>query len=83
MLHCRCEVSGGVAAQSTDAMSMNAPAMPLDCHEVWRADPSTQTLHLRGFMALHRELHIAQLLQRQHDDKDRQQAVWGLQAMNA
>lgn len=76
-------MSGGVAAQSTDATSVNVPATPLDCHEVWRADPSTHTLHLRGFMALHRELHIAQLLQRQRDDTDRQQAVWRLQAMNA
>lgn len=76
-------MSGGAAAQPTDAMPMNPLAVPLDCHEVWRAEASTQTLHLRGFMALRRELHIAQLLQGQHDDKDRQQAVWGLQAMNA
>ena len=62
---------------------MKPPALPVDCHEVWHADPSTQTLQLKGFMALHPELHIVQHLQRQHDGKDRQQAVWMLQAMNA
>lgn len=62
---------------------MKSSALPVNCHEVWRADPSTQTLQLRGFMALHPELHIAQHFQRQDIDKDRQQTVWRLQAMNA
>ena len=53
------------------------------CREIWRADQTTQTLQLKGFMALHPELDIAQDLQRQRDDKHRQQAVWRLQAMNA
>ena len=82
MLQCRCEMSGGVEAQPRDAVFLKSRALPIECREVWRADPITQTLQLRGFMALHPELHIAQHLQRQHDGKDRQQAVWRLQAMN-
>jgi len=33
-------------------------------------------------MALHPEVHLAKHLERQQDDKRRQQAIWMLQAMN-
>jgi len=33
-------------------------------------------------MALHPEVHLAKQLERQQDDKRRQQAIWMLQAMN-
>lgn len=67
----RCEVSGGVG---TD--------WPVECHELWRFDEGSQTLQLRGFMALHPEIHVAKHLERQQEDKRRQQAIWMLQAMN-
>ena len=33
-------------------------------------------------MALHPEVHLAKHLERQQDDKRRQQVIWMLQAMN-
>ncbi|DBA85403.1 hypothetical protein WJX79_007934 [Trebouxia sp. C0005] len=67
----KCEVSGGVGTE-----------WPVECHEVWRFHEGSQTLQLRGFMALHPEVHLAKHLERQQDDKRRQQAIWMLQAMN-
>ena len=67
----RCEVSGGVGTE-----------WPVECHEIWRFHEGSQTLQLRGFMALHPEVHLAKHLERQQDDKRRQQAIWMLQAMN-
>ena len=67
----RCEVSGGVGTE-----------WPVECHELWRFDEGSQTLQLRGFMALHPEIHVAKHLERQQEDKRRQQAIWMLQAMN-
>jgi len=49
---------------------------------VWRFHEGSQTLQLRGFMALHPEIHVAKHLERQQEDKRRQQAIWMLQAMN-
>lgn len=66
-----CEVSGGVGTE-----------WPVECHELWRFDEGSQTLQLRGFMALHPEIHVAKHLERQQEDKRRQQAIWMLQAMN-
>lgn len=68
---CRCEVSGGVGTE-----------WPVECHELWRFDEGSQTLQLRGFTALHPEIHVAKHLERQQEDKRRQQAIWMLQAMN-
>lgn len=67
----KCEVSGGVGTEC-----------PVECHAMWRFNESSQTLQLRGFMALHPEVHIAKHLERQQEDKQQQRAIWMLQAMN-
>ena len=71
MCKCRCEISGGVGVE-----------WPVECHEVWRFHDGSQTLELLGFTAVHPEVHVAKHLERQQDDKRRQQAIWIMQAMN-
>lgn len=67
----RCDISGGVGVE-----------WPVECHEVWRFHNGSATLQLMGFAAVHPEVHVAKHLERQQDDKRRQQAIWMLQSMN-
>ena len=67
----RCEVTGGVG-----------PQWPVECHEQWRFHEDTQTAELMGLVALHPDVHLAKHLERQQDDRKRQQALWMLQAIN-
>lgn len=77
-LHCssmlpvsRCEVTGGVGQE-----------WPVECHEQWRFHEDTQTAELMNLVALHPDVHLAKHLERQQDDRKRQQALWMLQAIN-
>ncbi|KAL3163394.1 hypothetical protein ABBQ32_009776 [Trebouxia sp. C0010 RCD-2024] len=66
-----CEISGGFATEQ--------PAV----HEVWHADATTKTFQLRGFIALHPDLHTAANLELQQDAKPRSSARLALEAINA
>ena len=67
----RCEVTGGVGQE-----------WPVECHEQWRFHEDTQTAELMNLVALHPDVHLAKHLERQQDDRKRQQALWMLQAIN-
>ena len=54
----------------------------MECHEQWRFHEDTQTAELMGVVALHPDVHLAKHLERQQDDRKRQQALWMLQAIN-
>lgn len=66
-----CEISGAFATEQ--------PAL----HEIWRADATTKTVQLRGFIALHPDLHTAANLEVQRDAKPMHSARLTLEAMNA
>lgn len=70
---CRCAISAG---QGSD------PVAPVVCQEVWSFDDEAGIARLVGLQALCPEVHLAKHVLVQVDDKQRQTAMWTLQAMN-
>lgn len=73
ILWCRCQVSAG---QGSDKSA------PVVCQEVWSFDDENGVVKLEGLQALCPEVHLAKHVLVQLDDKQRQTALWTLQAMN-
>ncbi|EIE24711.1 hypothetical protein COCSUDRAFT_32797 [Coccomyxa subellipsoidea C-169] len=69
----RCAISAG---QGSD------PVAPVVCQEVWSFDDEAGIARLVGLQALCPEVHLAKHVLVQVDDKQRQTAMWTLQAMN-
>jgi hypothetical protein len=70
---CRCAISAG---QGSDRVT------PVVCQEVWSFDDEAGIVRLEGLQALCPEVHLAKHVLVQVDDKQRQTAMWTLQAMN-
>ncbi len=52
------------------------------CQEIWSFDDEEGVVKLEGLQALCPEVHLAKHVLVQADDKQRQTAMWTLQAMN-
>jgi hypothetical protein len=70
---CRCEISMGSGSDS---------ACPVVCQEVWAVDDEQGVVKLMGLQALAPEVHLAKHVTVIVDEKQRQTAMWALQAMN-
>lgn len=55
---------------------------PVVCQEVWAFDEDQGVARLMGLQALAPEVHLAKHVNVILDDKQRQTALWTLQAMN-
>ena len=71
----RCEISGGVSGEEGQA--------PVECAEVWEFDDQEGVLRLAGLQALAAEVLLAKrVLRHKGAERQRQAAMWTLQAMN-